>query len=455
VQFEDSMVGRYRLLETVREYASAKATAAGELDDLLERHRAHYLDVAMAAVAQFASRDQVSWFHRLSVEYDNLRKALERSRGSTAAAQLALNVASRLWIWWQVAGRIGEGRRWITTLRDAVPADGPAHRWALFASGFLALSQREIDVAESSLVAARDAADEAGDEEIAAYAGGYLALVALFRGQYADAAAMFDGAVERHRRGGRRGMAAFHLADRAIASTLAGADAAAATRAFEESLAEARAIGDIWTESHALWGLGLTRLSQGDADAAHEAMSSSLRLIRVVGDATGVALALEGLALTTAARRNAERAAWLSGLADAFWEAIPASPPQPVVAMRRAGLEAVRVELGDQRYAAAVDKGRATDPAHAVANALGESDETHRPRGIEPDLTRREQEVAALVSQGLSNREVAERLVLSPRTVESHVERIMNRLGLNSRTQIAAWLARRQAADATEPREIP
>ena len=362
VQFDDALVGRYRLLETVREYASAKAIAAGELDELLERHRAYYLDLSMQAVAHWASGDQISWFRRLSTEYENLRQALEHSRESATAAEVALGVASRLWIWWQVAGRIGEGRRWIATLRDAAPADVPAHRWALFAAGFLALSQRDIDLAESFLNGARDAARDAGDEEIDAYACGYLALVSLFRGQYADAAVMFDRAVELHRRGRRRGMAAFHLADRAIASTLAG-DADAAVGGFEESLAESRAIGDIWTESHALWGLGLARLSQGDADAAHEAMRSSLALIRDVGDATGVALALEGLALTTAAKGDAERAAWLSGLADAFWDAIPASPPEPVVVMRGAGLDGVRAELGDQRYAEAVDTG-AGDRSH-------------------------------------------------------------------------------------------
>jgi non-specific serine/threonine protein kinase len=61
--------------------------------------------------------------------------------------------------------------------------------------------------------------------------------------------------------------------------------------------------------------------------------------------------------------------------------------------------------------------------------------------------------VALLVAEGLTNRDIAARLVLSPRTVESHVERIMNRLGVGSRTEIAAWAARHLAP--SESAEIP
>jgi predicted ATPase/DNA-binding CsgD family transcriptional regulator len=69
--------------------------------------------------------------------------------------------------------------------------------------------------------------------------------------------------------------------------------------------------------------------------------------------------------------------------------------------------------------------------------------------GAEPKLTRRAMEVAELVALGLTNHEIAKRLFLSDRTVEWHIEQILNKLGFNSRSQIAAWVARSQATGAS------
>jgi DNA-binding NarL/FixJ family response regulator len=58
-------------------------------------------------------------------------------------------------------------------------------------------------------------------------------------------------------------------------------------------------------------------------------------------------------------------------------------------------------------------------------------------------LSRREREVASLVANGISNREIAERLYLSERTVDNHVHHILAKLGFDSRIQVATWLARK------------
>ena len=82
----------------------------------------------------------------------------------------------------------------------------------------------------------------------------------------------------------------------------------------------------------------------------------------------------------------------------------------------------------------------------AIAHALGEKrplEHVDSPKKSGPTvLGRREQEVATLVAEGLSNKEIASRLFLSERTVESHVSHILNRLGLSSRVQIASWVVR-------------
>jgi DNA-binding CsgD family transcriptional regulator len=149
---------------------------------------------------------------------------------------------------------------------------------------------------------------------------------------------------------------------------------------------------------------------------------------------------------------DTEQAAWLFGAADTAWNAIPAPPPGTATKLRDKALGVTRAALAERRFARMVAAGRAADPPLAVATALGEAQETRAAPESRP-LTPREQEVARLVAQGLTNREIAERLVLSPRTIESHVERIMNRLGVGSRTEIAAWAARHP--DHTESDEIP
>ena len=71
--------------------------------------------------------------------------------------------------------------------------------------------------------------------------------------------------------------------------------------------------------------------------------------------------------------------------------------------------------------------------------------------GLGP-LTRRESEVARLITQGLSNREVGKALAISERTVDAHVQHILNKLGFNSRTQVAAWVAvSRSQATSSSP----
>jgi DNA-binding CsgD family transcriptional regulator/sugar lactone lactonase YvrE len=74
---------------------------------------------------------------------------------------------------------------------------------------------------------------------------------------------------------------------------------------------------------------------------------------------------------------------------------------------------------------------------------------------VPPSLTRREQEVATLVGQGLTNREIAAKLFISERTAESHVEQIRGKLGFRSRTQIAAWVAAASGGDAGPMSSLP
>jgi non-specific serine/threonine protein kinase len=106
-----------------------------------------------------------------------------------------------------------------------------------------------------------------------------------------------------------------------------------------------------------------------------------------------------------------------------------------------------RAAVPESAVAAAVAEGAAMSQAQAIAYALGEPARPKARSGTGPAtthpgrLTRREQDVAVLVARGLSNGEIAGELVISPRTVETHVEHIMDKLGVSTRAQIAAWSA--------------
>jgi len=110
----------------------------------------------------------------------------------------------------------------------------------------------------------------------------------------------------------------------------------------------------------------------------------------------------------------------------------------------------VRSRLGAPAFSAAIRRGTDMSAADAVASAL---ERQPRVRVPEPEadaaaglgLTKREREVAALIAQGLSNREIAARLVVAQRTAEGHVENILSKLGFTSRTQVAGWLAGQKA----------
>jgi non-specific serine/threonine protein kinase len=303
-------------------------------------------------------------------------------------------------------------------------------------AGYLALVATDPDAGVPLLQRGRDDAVALRLPDVAALATQYLGLAALFRGDLVTADRLLREAASAH----DTPAAAFCWADVGVVSLLAG-DLVAADAAFGTSLDGAR---DPWTRSHALWGRGLVRLAAGDPVEATRLEEQALRLMREVDDRSGVALCVAAVGWAAAARGDADRAARLSGAAEAVWRSVPAQTPAPLTAVRDRWTALARGALGERRWADRHAEGSALDRPSAVALALGErpgaSPAAPPPSG---PLTRRQEEVADLVAQGLTDREIAARLVVSPRTAESHVEQILTRLGFRSRTEIAAWAAKR------------
>jgi DNA-binding NarL/FixJ family response regulator len=161
-----------------------------------------------------------------------------------------------------------------------------------------------------------------------------------------------------------------------------------------------------------------------------------------------VPLTLEGFASVAAAEHDLQRAVRLWGAAEALRDTV--GLPMPPHRRRRhtAAITAARAELGDDAFETAWADGRALSVDEAMSFAL----DTAEARPEQAALTNvrealgllspREREVAALIAAGLTSREIAERLVISERTADSHADHIRQKLELRSRAEIAAWAIR-------------
>ena len=436
----DGTGSRFGMLETVRAFGRDLLEASGQANAVRRRHRDWCARLVADAAADFLGPGQVAAFDRLAAVHAELDGAVEHCLRTPGEESAGLVIVADAWLYWAARGHLGEGRRRLDQLLRAVPATCPERARGLVVAGYLALVATDPQTAVPLLEEAVRDARALALPAVAALATQYLGQAALFRGDLSAADRLLRAAAAEHGAVGAP-TGAFCWADVGVVALLAG-DLGSADAAFGTSLATA---ADPWTRSHALWGQGLVRLAGGDPGAAGCLEEQALRLMREVDDRSGVALCVTALGWTAAARGDAETAARLAGAADAVWRSVPARQPGPLTAIDAHWTGTARRALGEQRWGARYAEGSALERAAAVALALGEGQAagTSVPPPSGP-LTRRQQEVADLVAQGLTDREIAARLVISPRTAESHVEQILTRLGFRSRAQIAAWTAGRR-----------
>ena len=223
-------------------------------------------------------------------------------------------------------------------------------------------------------------------------------------------------------------------------------DPEAAARKMHASTLSCREHGDTFILAHNLFWLGVAAVQRGDVTEAGTALLEAIKLKRRFDDrGTATMLSIELLAAPALAAEDPIRAARLQGAGAGLrrrqrFEIHTIGVP--LVAETAARVWAV---LGDAAYAREFEIGAAMQHAEAVAFALGErgdsKPEKDRTRLQGVVLGTREEEVGTLVAQGLSNKDIAARLFLSVRTVETHVHHLLNKLGVNSRTQIAVWFS--------------
>jgi non-specific serine/threonine protein kinase len=222
-----------------------------------------------------------------------------------------------------------------------------------------------------------------------------------------------------------------------------GGDLATARESLGRMAALAESSEDLYYRIMAIFGQAFVEVQFGDTETAAAAASDGLRRSAEADARFGQAFFMEVLAWIAGREGDQPRAATLFGTAATMWEVIGASP-QVQVNPHDQHLAATREALGDNRFDDLFATGRAMSEDQAVRYALGESAPRPAPSSTEePEpLTRREVEIATMIATGLTNRDIATKLVIAPRTADKHVANILGKLGFHNRAQIAAWVTR-------------
>jgi non-specific serine/threonine protein kinase len=498
---------RYRLLETIRQYAYQKLFESGYADQTRDRHLDYFLHWAEKAEPQLIGPEQLLWLNRFETEHDNLRAALEYGTSSEIPAEAGLRLAAAAGNFWRLHGYHSEGRMRLSAALAHKGADQPTltraralHRACILAffqtdySAVRELAQESWDISRRQGIAGRlevanaleilaEVASETGDyatglelyeEALGLYkelgdlvgVGDTLKMLgwsAMRTGDYVQAESRLEEALVVCRHAGDLGH---------IASALAGLGELAirrgqyerASNLLKESLSVYRSLGKKWGIAIALGSLGWLALRHHDFGEMRRLIDESLEVRMETGDRGGIAWCLEKLAeaaiiqgQTASASIRLERfqtAARAFGTAAAAMRAPVKSVIDPADQPEyERNLAALHAALGEEGFAAAWAEGSAMAVDQAIEYALAEPDlpeasldSAQAAKEKFGGLTERERQVAALIAQGKSNREIANEMTVGVKTVETYVTRILNKLGFDSRVQIATWAVERGLA---------
>ena len=182
----------------------------------------------------------------------------------------------------------------------------------------------------------------------------------------------------------------------------------------------------------------------GDVAASKPRFVEALRIARQIDDRITQYVLLSLLSWHAATSSHPRLAAQLRGAAEAVGSGAGAGIAGPALPLLARANEAAASALGESRFEAAFEAGRRMGREAALRMALSESEEIDTDASDQiatGPLAKREVEVARLVAEGLTNKQIGTRLFISERTVATHVRNILNKLGFGSRAQIASWMA--------------
>jgi predicted ATPase/DNA-binding CsgD family transcriptional regulator len=438
----------YRLHETMREYARLRLRDAGE-EDTLERRCADYY---LSRCAQFAVEGRyrlLEWLSWMELEIDNIRAVLRRCTDREDFPH-SIGLASSL-IWYWITRATAEGVRWLDELlpRSAAPA------WTYFVRGFLAVLQSDPAAATPALDHAVAAAQAAGQQDALSQSLAMASIAANMAGDRASCRRLLHEA--RDAADGLDDLGTTLMLHQARAlNALLDSDLGAVRSAASRGAELSREAGDLYSLGMMLLNQGMAALASGDLRESGQRLAEGLRIARQLDDRVAQCHLLGGLGCCAAGAHEPRLAAQLFGATENLRAEAGARINAGMAPALAQATTSVAKVLGPAKFETEFKAGQRLSRDAAARLALGETDPP--PAAFVPSgagvLRQRETDVARLVADGLSNKEIGARLFISERTVESHVRSIMNKLGFNSRAQIAGWMASDQLDLVAEQRAV-
>ncbi|MCI0157425.1 hypothetical protein KNO15_12050 [Leifsonia shinshuensis] len=428
----------YRMLDTVRHFGLEAATDE-ELDAAGASLRDWYLKRLERLEAEWYGPDQAYWLAMTRIELPNLRAAIDYCVSHRDAERAARLLISGWRIVWQAHGLMGEFYRWgmkVLALGEPSTVEGCQ---LLIKIGALEATRGDRDAAQRLLERAAVLAEALDDDFCRAWIVDERATIHFDQEtpvMWRRALAVAGDVAGLHGR--------TNLEERiAIGEYIVGHLEEAARRR-QLLIDRGLRVGDSFETGYLLLISGLTS-PHGASDEAVTMLRQALSLAQNLAEPFILALVEEALAYAASNTPDAVRAATLLGVTDLAVGtdgAVKAAFPQ--FDWSREQIESTaRAALGDRAFQAAFDRGKDLTQEEGVAYALGVQlpgmRASERRTKNSSELTARESQVAALVGEGLTDREVAERLVISRRTAEGHVASSLMKLGFSSRAQLAAW----------------
>jgi predicted ATPase/DNA-binding CsgD family transcriptional regulator len=431
----------YRLHETLREYARLKLWDAQEEELLQERCLEHYRTACLRSADQARYR-LLEWLAWAELEIDNIRAVLHQclARGDSARG---LDIAASMKYYWITHGTT-ESVRWLDPLLASGGASPLTLVRAYYLRGWLSMLQADPVGARPWIARAITTAREMGQPALLSESLSIAATAENLAGEH-EAARRYLEEAEAITPGLDDFPATIELMESRAIQAIFDGDLETSRAVSLEGARLSREAGDLYQLEAMLRNLGMVGMMSGDFHSANSQFSEALRFARTIDNRLAQYYGLAAAGWYAANTGQARAAAQLLGAAEAAGRQTGADIMGPLVPVLAQAKESAMGKLGSSKFEAEFQAGTRLTRMAALHLALGESDQAEIATSGSADggapLGKRELEVARLVADGLSNKQIAARLFISDRTVATHVGNILNKLGFNSRAQIAGWMA--------------